>query len=954
MARQAVTPQAVLTIPGAYATYTVQANPSGVATSGVMVLIGEADQGPAFSQESSLKNVFFGPDQIASVQAKYGSGDLVDAARIASQAANDPLIQGSPQGFYLIKTNVSGKASRAILATGFANYGSLFDKSFGIPGNLIGTQITESPSEVAPTFSFTYLPIPVVTPGSGNSRLAVRVDGQAEVSATFAAKSSPATVVGAVTSGSTTGLQAVVGLLATGGQNRAVLATGTTLAVAVSGNTVTLTAAIHPFNVIPSTGDTMIVPATSTYGAAQDSVIKGAASANLGLYIVTSATANTIVATKMRDAAALTVTAPVAVTAVTVSTDLTDIEIYAPINVQTVAGKIRPVIAAGNVGATLTGTASGASLTLTLGSGTWAAQPQLNDLAVIPSTAPSAFFAGANGGWYRVTASTPSTVTMTRLSNGAPASFSATAIVATTDVTFRRQPRDGEGKALEVYDGASDVTIANSLFTTAGTPVTYLSTSAAPQRIVSAAELSVTMTNSQNSFSETLTAGGKIGLQIGYTGTTCVVTITGSTLTAVAVGGINPGTLTVALKQYGTIGALAAYINSQPGYTASAGNNLIAQKPLMNGNVTVLDQGAFNASSQYGSQNTRIKFDAYDFWSTLASSSQLVQLGNPTLAALTGLPEPEVLAFLSGGTVGGTANADVTNALTKCESLRANAVVPLFSADATVDVANGTTDSSSSYTIASINAAAKTHVLKMSTVKARRNRQAWLSIDDTFTNAQAMAASMATFRCTMCFEDFVAQSSNGNLTTFQSWAGAVFAAAMQMAGFYKSIMAKGINTSGVLPVDSSFDPDNDTQVETALLAGLLPARAVETGGYAWVSDQTTYAVDSNFVFNSAQTVYAADLVSLTTAQRMERALVGQSLADVSAASAAGIFGSIMVDMKKLKLITASDDAPAGFKNVVINLIGDTMFVSAEIKVTQTLAFVPIAFTVSQIQQTAST
>jgi hypothetical protein len=952
MARQAITPQAVLTIPGAYASYSVQANPSGLATSGVMVLIGEADQGPDFSAESDVKNTFFGPNQVASVTSKFGSGDLVNGARIASQASGDPNIQGSPTGFYLFKTNVSGKASRSAARVGFTDYGTLFDKSYGLPGNLIGTQITESPSEIAPSVTFTYIPIPVTTPGSGNSKLALRVSGTAEESVTFADKITPTTAVGATTFGSNTGLAALAGLLSTGGVHRTVLVSGTTLAVAVAGNVVTLTAAVHPFATVPSVGDTLIIPANASYGAGQDSAIKGAGSANLGLYIVNSATTTQIVATKLRDASALTVTAPVTVSATVVSADLTDIEVFSQVTIQDATGTRRFVLGAPNVSVNLTGTASGQSLTLTLASGSWAAQPQVNDLFRIHSASPAGFFNGANGGYYRVTASTVSTVTGTRLSNGAPASFSATAIGSVDDLIFLRPAVDGTGKTLELYDGASDLPIADSLYTSAGVPVTFLSTSSAPVRVISAAELGIDITNSKNTFSEDLTAGGDIGLQIGYTGTTATVTVAAKTLTTTVTGGVGQN-LSITLKQYTTIGALAAYINSQPGYTCSSGNNLIAQKPLMSGSTTILDQGTYACSSQYGAQTMRIKFDAYDFWNTLAGQSQLIQLGNPSVKATSGLPEAEALAFLSGGSVGGTSNANVVAALAKAETLRANAVVPLFSDDATNDSAIDATDTSSTYTIAAINAAAKTHVLKMSTLLARRNRQAWLSFNGSFSGAQAAAASMATFRASMCFEGFIAQDASGNLVTFQPWAGAVYAAAMQMAGFYKSIMAKLINTSGVVPVDSTFDPNDDTAITLALQAGLLPARAREDGGFVWVSDQTTYAVDANFVFNSTQTVYAADLVSLTTAQRMERAFVGQSLADVSAAAAAGVFSSIMVDMKRLKLISSSDDAPAGYKNVVVNIVGDVMYVSAEIKITTTLAFIPIAFTVSQIQQTAT-
>jgi hypothetical protein len=166
-------------------------------------------------------------------------------------------------------------------------------------------------------------------------------------------------------------------------------------------------------------------------------------------------------------------------------------------------------------------------------------------------------------------------------------------------------------------------------------------------------------------------------------------------------------------------------------------------------------------------------------------------------------------------------------------------------------------------------------------------------------------------------------------------------------------MAKGINTSGVLSTDSSFDADSDSQVEEALLDGLLPARKRENGGFAWVSDQTTYAVDSNFVYNSIQAVYAADLVTLTTAQRMERAFVGQSLADVSAASAAGVFAAIMADLKRFKLLASSDDAPAGFKNARFKIQGNVLFVEAEIKIANAIAFVPISFAISEVQQSAS-
>jgi hypothetical protein len=175
---------------------------------------------------------------------------------------------------------------------------------------------------------------------------------------------------------------------------------------------------------------------------------------------------------------------------------------------------------------------------------------------------------------------------------------------------------------------------------------------------------------------------------------------------------------------------------------------------------------------------------------------------------------------------------------------------------------------------------------------------------------------------------------------------------MQAAGFYRAIVNKGANVSGVLHADGSFSDSNDSQIEDALVAGLLPIRRASTGGFTWVSDQTTYGKDANFVFNSIQAVYVADIIALTTAQRMEGAFVGQSIADVSAAAALSYLEGVMSDFFRLKLIAASDDAPRGYRNVLVQISGPTMKVSLEVKLAGAIYFIPISFLVSQVSQTA--
>ena len=291
-------------------------------------------------------------------------------------------------------------------------------------------------------------------------------------------------------------------------------------------------------------------------------------------------------------------------------------------------------------------------------------------------------------------------------------------------------------------------------------------------------------------------------------------------------------------------------------------------------------------------------------------------------------------------------------AIDACEKVRGNFMVPLFARDYAADIADGLTESGSTYTIDAINAYVRTHVLKMSTLKRRRNRQAFLSKKDTFANARSAASNIASFRCSMCFQDCKTVSSAGTVTQYQPWMNAVVAAGMQAAGFYRAIVAKFANISGALQAAGDYDDQDITATENALTSGLLPLVRAESGGWKWVSDQTSYGKDSNFVFNSIQAVYAADIIAMTCATRMENAFVGQSVADVSAPLAKAFLDTIMGDFMRLKLIASSDDAPKGYKNAVIRISGPSMVVSAEIKLAGCIYFVPISFLVSQVSQFA--
>ena len=837
MTIQAVTTNGVLTIPGAYSSITVQQDNSGLAASGILMLVGEAEAGPDFSLEASLQDNAFGPDQVSDVVAKYRSGPLVDAMRAAAAPSADPAIQGSPSRIILVKTNPSAKASANLVKFDSSNYRVVADRGYGKLGNLITVKVEAATAEVIPTTgAFTYIP------AVGTVQYAMRVNGAAEVGGTLSAAAMPSSVVST--------WNALTGIAASGGAQRAAAPAGTVALTIVSGNQVQV-AFSAALTDVPEVGDTMVIP--------DGSIIEGASNENIGAYVVTSASATTIVAVKLSDA--------------------------------------------GKSGATIgTVTAPEAD------SGTLSGSP-LDDIA-----------------FYE-------------------------AVEVTIDAA---DPLDGRGKSLEIASltGGTDLLTRTAFALGTVSAVTWVSTSASPKLLTSAAEYAAKLTAARQSdnLSEELIAGGEVALRLGYDGTTATVTVTDTTMSSTVAGGSGAG-FSLALKDFRTIEEVATYINSLTGWNASVGSARLGQiAPVALDNVS-----AAGACTTHGVPTLRLKVDGFRFFQKVSQESVLVQLQSTSSVvgqAGSGLPAPSALAYLAGGTKGGTTAAQVVAAIDALESVTGNFLVPLFSRDAADDIADDLTDASSTYEIDAINAYAKSHVIKMSSLKRRRNRRAFLSKQGTFAEAKEASANIAHDRASMCFQDVRVVNSGGVIVQAQPWMASVVAAGMQAAGFYRGILNKAPNISGVLMADGSFNDRNDTQMEDALLSGLLPLGRVETGGFKWVSDQTTYSRDGNFVYNSIQAGYIADIVALTTAQRMEQAFVGKSVADASAGLAKAYFQQIMNDFVALKLIAPSDDAPSGYKNLVIKLNGPQMRVSVEIKLAGMVYFIPIDFLVSQVQQSA--
>jgi len=436
---------------------------------------------------------------------------------------------------------------------------------------------------------------------------------------------------------------------------------------------------------------------------------------------------------------------------------------------------------------------------------------------------------------------------------------------------------------------------------------------------------------------ESFSASADIAMTVGYEGTTATLTISATSLTTSVTGGAGAN-LNISLSQYKTIQDLAESIDSQPGYSAQALSGSTQLSPSSLDKVTAI--GACSSSEE---MPARIKKSIHNVQQALISSQAI----NLNITATKGLPaETSSAVFLSGGAKGATSAADIVNAIDKLEGVNINFVVPLFSRNSSEDIAEGLTDSGSSYTISAINAVVRNHCLKMSTTKRKKNRTAYLSFWGNYSQAKQEASSISQYRMSLVFQRASQVNGAGEIQTFLPWMAAVNAAGMQAAGFYRSIVNKFANIISFVDPEG-YDSGNIDDQDDALNSGLLPLTQ-DIAGNKWLSDQTSYLLDQNFVYNSSQLTYASDLLSIDLTASLQRAFTGLSLADVDESTIIGFVVSKSDSYKKQKLIAASDDAPAGFKNLKVRIRGAVASLSIEYKPSGSIYFLPVTINLSEI------
>jgi hypothetical protein len=890
---------AALSHPGAYSATTVALSGGfPLAPAGVVGIVGEAEGG-APGSASDITSNFYSSEQIATIVSTYKSGPIVEAARLLAGPSADSRVANGAQRIFIYKTNASSAATATVTGAG-----TLSSINYGLIENLINFTVTAGQAEVTPTMTVTYMP-----DATSASTLKFRVNGGAEASVAIAANDTPTTVK--------TNIDAVAGVACTGGVDRGILAasqvTTGTVALSSTGNVVTITIAANTWAVTPTVGDILRINTGSP--------IIGAASANAGGYLVTAATSSVITAVKFGDpsvacanvgavdiAATTDVTCysplVISVDAATASGSGASLEMFdgggaVAVEELSFGGVNRNVLNAAKVsdGSTIALAVAGAVGTFTISS-SFAASPSVGDLLWVRPGSPIAGGALQNVGAWRVSASSATSITATKIS-GSPIAVSAADIAATTDV--------------EVYAGV-------------------LSSTAAPIVNTSSAELQRLMSfnrQSDNLTEDSTALGGNVAMLLGYNGTTASVTITSTTLSTTVVGG-SGANLAVTLASYRTLSDLATFINAQTGYSCAVANALYGQLA-----PSALDQVSALGicSSVAGDKTGRIKKDSYEV-AAFAAASSLVTLTRTTFA---GLPSATARTFLSGGAKGGSTAAAVQAGIDAMQKVRINTLVPLFSLDATAAVLAGLTDPSSTFQIAAINAAAKSHCLLMSNTKNRSERNAMCSIKDSFLNSKAAANNIAHQRVSMAIQDVKILQVDGTLGWQLPWALAAVAAGMQAGAKVGEPMTfKSINISGLRHQD--FDPA--TQFDDAISNGILYAEAPSNGGFRFALGNTTYAADASFVNNRISVQYAADYFAYNLRQQLEAIFVGVSAAIADPTSVKNAVIAFCGEARAAGVIVGdSTNEGLGFKNLTVTVTGNVMSVNLTITPPQGVDFI---------------
>ena len=925
---------AAVVIPGVYSVYSVEDSLLNVsAPSRNILVLGESDQGIPGS-ELNLSVAYF--TNYVDLQAAYVSGPIVDAGRQLFTVQPSAVFTNSIGRLYVHQTNEATRAETEIASP--VGFGSLVATKFGENGNFTKAQI-KSTTSVLPTETFSLIP------SASSLPVSVGINGSQVATSTFLASGNYPTNLSALNSmlssdGSATG----------GAYQPTVPATGNLTLTALD-DTLTVVSDT-PWLSIPAVDSVVMIPHTSD--------VVGATQENAGVYLVESATNLSIVLKKIRSwnatgTADIAYVAPASVASTAIAGAqnayaTAELLVLAP---ATIAVSAAPVSGAGsslelssgslslagvfvklsqkqniisqaqaNIGS-ISATATGTDLSVSLSGGAfWSMVPKAGDVIMVAWDSPLAISTSANAGLYVVNSSSPTTLSLSKTDGVATVAVPAVALA-------------GNIEAVKWMPG-------------------FVSTSAKPMATTSATESQVWVEAANTLTGElfpTTRVGGQVALKIGYwsaTATGASLSIDQNrrlTITVTASPAVAP--INVPLLKYPNLSALVEFLNTLPGVSAELGSLALASART---NTLDMVQGMEILALEEGAMPGRIKNDYSSWTNFFAETASIVDFKEGAILYKAGLPAASSLSFLTGGAKGGTSNASVQAGLDAGLKVATSQVIPLFSRDAYLDVADGLTDESSTYTIESINAALRAHVSTAWGTKVRKERFGLASYYGTFENSKTAAQTLGYEYVSMAFQLVRTTGANGEAQWFQPWMlQCMLAAGRAQSVLGTSMLRKAFNMLDVKHTGQElsiyteslardFEDDNYGELEEAIEAGLLTFGTVEGQGLRLVSPDLSTRSRINdpkaWVYERTNVMFTMAEVMQTERITVEN-YIGERTSDVSGADIASVVEDVLRSFVTNGALIAYD------RNILVTSQGNGYSVKYRCKPAEALEFVSL-------------
>ena len=472
--------------------------------------------------------------------------------------------------------------------------------------------------------------------------------------------------------------------------------------------------------------------------------------------------------------------------------------------------------------------------------------------------------------------------------------------------------------------------------------------------VVSTTESAMTITVKQTRdlLQEQDTLGGNVVLKAGYDGVESSASVEVSATQVILTAGASVATFDKVA--YATVGQLVNAMNLTAGWKVALSSNFYNSL-----SPSVLDLVSVEAKSSNATsiKPAKIKKDAFEVAQFMANSS-IISIASQSS---TGLMDVLTETALSGGALGATSTSSLAAALSAFERIRVNSVVPLFSRDASADISDSLTDASSSYTIAGIHQAVKTHAQLMSTTKNRSERQGYLSIKESYATSLDTAALLADARMQLCIQDTKNNDSQGSLKWFQPWAlSCLLAGARAGSPVGTPMTFKYMNCSGIRHTaqpmstaeqDIVIDFNPNAQYEQAIAGGITFVENPQSGGIRFVVDNTSYQKDGNWVFNRGNVLYAADVLAFNFRDQLEKIYIG-SKNTVKASEVKSVAASILATFLAQGITVSTPDSPNGYKGLTVAINGNVINISVTAVLVEGIDFILNDISITRVQSAA--